>query len=94
MDCSNALADAWLTIVIPAAISSAPVTDDATSTTTASGNNTLKLDLGRPLETLHALEGFDWTAHGVCADCAADRRAEWRTEREAMWTAMDSWLGL
>lgn len=120
MACSDALADAWLTSVIPAALTPAPATAPALVTATEAetadlaptsdhatgkdgtpepdvGKGTevpLALDLGRPLEALHALERADWTAHGVCASCTADRRADWRAEREAIWAAMDGWLGL
>lgn len=97
MECSNALADAWLRLVIPSAIASAPAEEGPTTDSLAmgsvngAGTTPLELDLGRPLESLHSLESFDWTAHGVCVGCTEDRRAEWRAEREAIWEAMDGW---
>ncbi|OCH92256.1 hypothetical protein OBBRIDRAFT_751737 [Obba rivulosa] len=50
--------------------------------------------LCRPLETLQTIMDLDWAAHGLCADCVRDKREEWKGEQQAVWDAMDDWLGL
>lgn len=54
----------------------------------------LRLDLGKPLETLLKIEEIDWSKRHVCNECATEKRAEWRAERETIWEKMDEWLGL
>jgi hypothetical protein len=118
MACTDALADAWLTTIIPAALSSPSQEDFASEVGTAISPaidaivpadhdqspieeaNTkaraepLRLDLGKPLETLLSIERMDWGKHRVCDECAAEKRVEWQKEREAIWEKMDEWLGL
>lgn len=50
--------------------------------------------LCRPLETLQTTIILDWKGHGVCDECVADKREEWRNEQRAVWEKLDGWLGL
>jgi hypothetical protein len=86
MECTDAIADTWLSLVIPCAM--APAEEGQDERTRLSR----ELDLGRPLETLHALEAADWEARGVCKECAEGRRQECREEREAIWDKIRDWL--
>jgi hypothetical protein len=88
MKCTDAIADTWLTLVIPAAMASSADGADGDEKTRLSR----ELDLGRPLESLRALEALDWEARGVCKTCTEGRRAECREDREDIWQKMISWL--
>jgi hypothetical protein len=86
MECTDAIADTWLALVIPCAM--APPEDGQDERARLSR----ELDLGRPLETLHALEAVDWEARGVCKACAESRQRECREERQAIWDKLRGWL--
>jgi hypothetical protein len=80
MSCTDAIAAAWLTEVVPSAFPG------------SSGNTSAAFDLGRPLETLTSLECMDWESRGICKPCAHDKRTEWRVEREAIWARIQAYL--
>jgi hypothetical protein len=94
MECTDAIADAWLSLVIPSAMAtSAPDLGTAAAKEDEAARLSRDLDLGRPLESLRALEAVDWEAKGVCKECAEGRRRECREEREAVWEKLPAWLG-
>jgi hypothetical protein len=99
MACTDSLADAWLNLVIPAAMASPPpLLTSAESVPGMEEDEVTRLsrhiDLGRPLESLRALEEVDWEAQGVCASCTAQRRQECRDDRQAIWDRLPGWLNL
>lgn len=50
--------------------------------------------LCRPIETLQAIIDLDWGAHGLCQECAAEKREEWMAEQNTVWNKVDGWLAL
>ncbi|KAJ8507303.1 hypothetical protein ONZ45_g10319 [Pleurotus djamor] len=48
----------------------------------------------KPLETLERIKNVDWIAHGLCADCVRDKKAEWYEEQQHIWKLMDGWLNV
>ncbi|KAF4576431.1 hypothetical protein EYR36_000974 [Pleurotus pulmonarius] len=48
----------------------------------------------KPLETLERIKGVDWAAHGLCAECVREKRAEWNDEQVLIWNLMDEWLSV
>ncbi|KDQ33143.1 hypothetical protein PLEOSDRAFT_1099122 [Pleurotus ostreatus PC15] len=48
----------------------------------------------KPLETLERIKGVDWAAHGLCAECVREKRAEWNDEQVLIWNLMDEWLAV
>lgn len=50
--------------------------------------------LCRPIETLQAIIDLDWGKHGLCMECVANKREEWKGEQEIVWNKLDDWLGL
>ncbi|EPQ57702.1 hypothetical protein GLOTRDRAFT_56136 [Gloeophyllum trabeum ATCC 11539] len=48
--------------------------------------------VGKPLETLQNIIDVDWEAEGLCAECAALKRQEWREQQEDIWAKIGVWL--
>lgn len=48
--------------------------------------------LCRPIETLRMIQKVDWEAHGLCADCCSEKRAEWEDEIRDVWRRIDEWI--
>lgn len=89
MECTDAIADTWLKVVIPAAMASASPVNAGPEDEESKLSR--ELDLGRPLESLRALESLDWESRGVCKECSSTRRSECRSEREEIWAKIEQW---
>ncbi|KZT21985.1 hypothetical protein NEOLEDRAFT_1072502 [Neolentinus lepideus HHB14362 ss-1] len=48
--------------------------------------------VGKPLETLQSIIEVDWEKEGLCAECAALKREEWKEQQEDIWEKIGIWL--
>jgi len=48
--------------------------------------------VAQPFETLQRITDIDWISAGLCEECFAEKKAEWRDEMNVVWEKIDFWL--
>jgi hypothetical protein len=48
--------------------------------------------VSQPIETLQNIIDVDWKSLGMCDECIAQKKVEWKGEMDVVWEKIDEWL--